>query len=283
MRVRAEVCRRNPFTLAGMFHAAYMGAGALVGVIIGLTGIGGGALMTPMLILVFRQAPVMAVGTDLVFAALTKIVATASFGFKRRVDWQVVLHLATGSVPAALATLAWLRLTHASGAAIAAVVTQGLAVMLVITAVALVLQGHFQRLGLQTTALTLARLQRLQPGLTTLAGALLGVAVTLTSVGAGALGTVALLYIYPLRLTPSRLVATDLAHALPLAVIAGLGHAALGHVDYALLANLLAGSIPGVLVGTACASRAPGWLIRVLVATMLLVSGARMLLPAGPA
>ena len=260
-----------------MFHLSYVAAGALVGVIIGLTGIGGGALMTPMLILVFRQTPIIAVGTDLVFAALTKIVATASLGFKRRVDWQVVLRLAVGSVPAAIATLIWLHYTKASGAAVGMVVTRGLAVMLLLTAVGLLFQGHFHRLGLQTAAVTIAKLQRLQPAFTIVAGLVLGVAVTLTSVGAGALGTVALLYVYPLRLTPSRLVATDLAHALPLAIIAGLGHAALGHVDYLLLGNLLLGSVPGVLVGTMCATRAPSWLLRLLIATMLTVSGTRIL------
>ena len=184
-----------------MFQAAYIATGALVGLIIGLTGIGGGALMTPMLILVFRQSPVIAVGTDLVFAALTKLVATASFGAKRRVDWQIVVRLAAGSMPAALATLAWMRLTHDSGSTVANVVTRGLAVMLVVTAMALLLQGRFKGLGRRSSEGLVARLQYLQPMLTVLAGVILGIAVTLTSVGAGALGTVALLYIYPVRLT----------------------------------------------------------------------------------
>ena len=260
-----------------MFHLSYVAAGALVGLIIGLTGIGGGALMTPLLILVFRQAPIMAVGTDLVFAALTKTIATATYGFQRHIDWPVVSRLAIGSVPASLATLAWLRLTHESGAAVANVVTHSLAVMLLIGAVGLLLQARLHRLGLRAAAETLDRFRRLQPLLTVLSGLCLGVAVTLTSVGAGALGTVALLYVYPLRLTPTRLVATDLAHALPLAVIAGAGHATLGHVDYALLGNLLIGSIPGVFVGTTYATRAPGWLLRLLLAAMLGVSGVRLL------
>ena len=262
-----------------MLQLSYIGAGALVGVVIGLTGIGGGSLMTPLLILVFGQSPVIAVGTDLVFAAVTKLVATASFGLKRRVDWPIVRRLALGSVPAAVATLSWLHLTRVGAPSIAHVVTRSLAIMLLVTSAGLLLQGRFRRLGLRATDDTLARMQRIQPLLTVLAGVLLGVAVTLTSVGAGALGTVALLYVYPLRLTPSRLVATDLAHALPLAIIAGAGHAALGHVDVGLLVNLLFGSIPGVLLGSAGATVAPVWLLRLLIALMLIVSAARMLVP----
>jgi uncharacterized protein len=259
-----------------MWQPAYLVSGALVGIVIGLTGIGGGSLMTPLLILVFRQSPVVAVGTDLVFAAATKLVATATSGLQRRVDWPVVANMAAGSLPAAVATLYWLKGTHDPGPVVASIVIRALAVMLLLTSVSLVLQPRLQGL-IREQALRPRRWPWLQPLATVLAGAAVGCAVTLTSVGAGALGTVALLFVYPLRLTPARLVATDLAHALPLALVAGAGHAVLGHVDYDLLLNLLAGSIPGVLVGTFCAPRAPAWLLRGLISVMLAATGGRLL------
>lgn len=260
-----------------MWHWPYVVAGSVVGLVVGLAGIGGGSLMTPLLILFFRQLPVVAVGTDLVFAALTKSVATAAFGYKRHIDWPLVARLAAGSLPASALTLAWLNAGQARDAVIESVVTQALGVMLLGSAAGMVLQTSLATLAGRVGAQTLRRLQSTQPVLTVLAGILLGVAVTLTSVGAGAIGTLALLCLYPLRLSPSRLVATELAHALPLTIVAGAGHAVLGHVDYGLLANLLAGSVPGVLVGTMCATRAPGWLLRGVLATLLVVSGVRLL------
>ena len=259
-----------------MWQPAYLAAGALVGVVIGLTGIGGGSLMTPLLILVFRQSPVVAVGTDLVFAAATKLVATATSGLQRRVDWPVVVRMAAGSLPAALVTLYWMKGTHDPGPEVALIVTRALAVMLLLTSASLVLQPRLQA-AIRQYALRPRRWPWLQPLVTLLAGGVVGFAVTLTSVGAGALGTVVLLFVYPLRLTPARLVATDLAHALPLALVAGAGHAVLGHVDYGLLVTLLAGSIPGVLVGTLCAPRAPAWLLRGLISVMLAATGGRLL------
>jgi hypothetical protein len=258
----------------------YIPAGFFVGSLVGLTGVGGGSLMTPILVLIFGQAPSVAVGTDLVFAATTKLAATASFGYSRRVDWQVVGRLALGSLPAALVVLFMLWSTRRIPGRVDHLIVQGLAVMLVITAIGLVLQAPLRRLGLKFAATSLAVTDRWTPVLTIIVGVLLGAAVTFTSVGAGALGVVALLYLYPLRLTTDRLVATDIAHALPLTLVAGLGHATLGHLNLPVLALLLLGSIPGVLVASRLAIRLPQPVMRGLLAVILGAVGGRILFAA---
>jgi uncharacterized protein len=256
----------------------YVVAGLLVGVLIGFTGVGGGSLMTPILVIGFGQSPIVAVGTDLVFAATTKFVATVSFGHKRRVDWRIVRRLVLGSVPSATAVLGWFWLTPRAEPVVDHMVMRGLAVMLTLTAIGLVLQNRLQRLGSRLAAASLERAERYKPALTVATGVLLGAAVTLTSVGAGAVGVVALLYLYPLRLTPDRLIATDIAHALPVTIIAGLGHAALGHLNLPVLGCLLLGSIPGVLFAARTTIRFPPAVTRMLVAAMLIVVAARIVL-----
>lgn len=255
----------------------YVLAGLLVGLLIGLTGIGGGSIMTPILVFGFGQSPSIAVGTDLVLASITKLAATGSLGFSHRIEWQIVGRLLLGSLPAAAVVVGWLYLSHRSAPETDHLILRALAVTLVVTGGVLLLQPQIRRLGVRATAATLGRAKRLQPALTIFAGIVLGVAVTMTSVGAGALGTVALLYLYPLRLTPDRLVATDIAHALPLTLVAGLGHAALGHVNLPMLGSLLLGSIPGVLIGTRAVIRLPRAALRVLIAALLVISGGRML------
>jgi len=240
-------------------YLPYIIAGLVIGTMVGLTGVGGGSLMTPILMLVFGQSPVTSVGTDLVFAATTKVVATASFGYSRRVDWGVVWRLALGSIPGAAGVIYWLWLTPAA-AVVNHVITRGLAVMLTITALGLLLQLPFNRRALDFTAASLDG------------------AIALTSVGAGALGTVALLWLYPRRLPPDRLVATDIAHALPVTIVAGMGHALLGHVNLALLGYLLIGSIPGVWLASRAAIRLPYSITRALIALMLVLAAGRILL-----
>lgn len=257
----------------------YIAAGLLVGILIGLTGVGGGSMMTPILMLFFGQTAAVAVGTDLLFAATTKLVATASFGFSRRVDWQVVGRLLVGSVPGAAAVVGLLWFTGHTPGESDALTSRAIAVILALTAVALLVQTPLQRLGLKLTSHTLDHIERYKIVLTGLAGLILGVAVTLTSVGAGALGVVMLLALYPLRLTSDRLVATDIAHALPITLIAGLGHAYLGHANYNVLAMLLLGSIPGVLIASRITLRLPPAITRTLIAVMLAVVSARMLFP----
>lgn len=252
-------------------------AGLLVGTVVGATGVGGGALMTPILVLVFGIAPQTAVGTDLLYAALTKIFGTVVHHRHGTVDWPVVRRLAMGSLPAAAATLAWMTLT-ATAQIRGGFLIQAVAVALLITSVGILAKDWLQEVGRRGPGGVVGALGRSQPVLTVLAGAVLGVLVTLTSIGAGALGTVMLVYLYPVRLTPSRLVGTDLAHAIPLALIAGLGHLFLGNVNYSLLVNLLVGSIPGVLIGSWISTRAPMQVVRVGLAVILAAVAVKMLL-----
>src|SRR3974390_1880615 len=179
----------------------YAAVGLLVGTMVGLTGVGGGSMMTPILMLVFGQTPAVAVGTDLLFAATTKLVATASFGFSRRVDWPIVGRLLLGSVPGSAIVVFGLWLARKTPSAADSITSRSLAIVLALAALGLIFQTPLQRLGLKLTTRALVHVERHKIVLTALAGLVLGVAVTLTSVGAGALGVVMLLALYPLRLT----------------------------------------------------------------------------------
>lgn len=246
--------------------------GALVGFIVGLTGVGGGALMTPALILLFGMAPRSAVGTDLFFASATKLFATAVHSRHRAVDWPVVRRLALGSLPAAALTLlamsAWKAL-----AARNALLLHVIGGALVLTALGLVFKERLHSLGRRWELLGRGSFQT---PLTITLGVLLGVIVPLTSIGAGALGTTALLCLYPDRLDARRLVGTDLAHALPLALVAGLGHAFFGGVEWGRLGFLLLGSIPGALLGAALCQRAPQALLRWAIALLVAASALKL-------
>jgi uncharacterized protein len=255
----------------------YVLCGGCVGLLIGLTGVGGGSLMTPLLVLGFGQPPAVAVGTDLVFSATTKLAATTASGFGRRVDWRIVGRLALGSVPACAAVLSWLWTLDRTPVVLDAVVSRCLAVVLATAALGLLLQPWLRRIGLSLTAAWLERAQRHKVAVTVIAGAVLGAGVGLTSVGAGALGVVALLALYPLRLSAERLVATDIAHALPITAMAGAGHALLGHTDLRALACLLIGSIPGILLASRLTIRLPVAFTRTLIAVMLAVVAERLL------
>jgi uncharacterized membrane protein YfcA len=254
----------------------YSLAGAGVGFIVGLTGIGGGALMTPLLVMGFGVAPTFAVGTDLLFASITKLFGAAVHGRHGTIDWLIVRRLAIGSLPAAGLTTAFLAvyghqkigqglIIHAIGAA------------LVLTAGGLLLKNQLHKIGRRLRTDTPTQFKALQPALTIAAGAVLGVLVAMTSVGAGALGTVMMVYLYPYRMTPAKLVGTDLAHALPLALVAGLGHLIIGNVDFQLLGLLLLGSIPGVLIGSMVSTRAPSVWVARAIAVVLAIVGVRLL------
>jgi len=251
----------------------YMASGALVGFLVGLTGVGGGSLMTPILILLFGFAPVTAVGTDQLFASMTKTVGSLVHGYNRTVDWRVVGRLASGSVPAAILTLVGLWYLRITGGAANALVTKVLSVALLFSAASLVLRPwivrtYKNRIG----SIDPARTARL----TVLTGLVLGVLVSLTSVGAGALGVVALLLLYP-DIPISRIVGSDVAHAVPLTLVAGIGHWLQGSVDVKLLVSLLLGSVPGILLGSLLVPKVPETALRVILAVILLFVSARFL------
>jgi len=240
-----------------------------VGAIVGITGVGGGALMTPILVLMFGVAPTTAVGTDLLYASVTKAFGTAVHHRAGTVDWQVVRRLALGSLPAAALTLGWMHVAH-MGQVRSGLITFTLGLALIVTALGILFKEPIHSLGTRLRLGDSERFKAMQPAMTVACGVLLGTMVTLTSVGAGALGTAMLVYLYPLRLSAGRLVGTDLAHAIPLTLIAGMGHLALGNVDLNLMLNLLAGSIPGVLVGSYVSTRAPVGILRTAIAFVLL-------------
>jgi len=252
-------------------------AGFGVGLLVGLTGVGGGALMTPILVLLFGHAPAVAIGTDLWFAALTKAAGGVLHHGRGTVDWEVLRRLWTGSLPAAALTLVWLHLTGFDklhhGSLLAA-----LGGVLLLTALAMLFKDRIHAYGQGLRTHTPEAFKHAQPALTVAAGAVLGFLVTLTSIGAGALGAVMLVYLYPRRLTPARLVGTDILHAVPLTVLAGSGHLLLGNVNLPLLGSLLLGSIPGVLLGAHFSTRAPDGLLRPVIAGVLVLVAIKMLM-----
>lgn len=244
----------------------------LVGLLVGLTGVGGGSLMTPLLVLLFGFHPATAVGTDLLYASMTKSVGTVVHGSRGTVDWQVVKRLAIGSVPATLVTLLFLSRVAVKGGDTSHVIAAVLGGALVLTAVALFMRRRIvARLVPVFSAMPAHRLAQL----TVLLGATLGVLVSLTSVGAGALGMTALLVLYP-QLPVNRLVGSDIAHAVPLTLIAGIGHWLIGSVDFGLLLSLLIGSVPGIVVGSMLATHASDRVLTPILATTLAIVGVKL-------
>src|SRR5580698_6110787 len=259
--------------LLTQINPLYSLSGLVVGVLVGLTGVGGGSLMTPLLVLVFVIHPTTAVGTDLLYAAATKTVGTGVHGYKKTVQWGIVGRLAMGSVPTTALTLWFLSQQAKQAAAVNTVITTALGWALIVTAVAILFRkaivGYF-----------LSRTKQLEPGqaggLTILLGAVLGVLVALTSVGAGALGMTVLLILYP-KMDVAKLVGSDIAHAVPLTLLAGLGHWMMGSVNWELLASLLVGSIPGIILGSLLAARTPDGVLRPVLAGTLALVGVKML------
>lgn len=254
--------------------AGYVLSGLLVGLLVGQTGVGGGSLMTPLLVLLFGLHPATAVGTDLLYASITKTVGSAVHGANKTVDWKLVGRLASGSLPATALTLFVVSKFDLFGPRANAVLSVMLGVILVFTSVCLLARDRI--------------LTRLAPGLsimpdrrvatmTVATGCVLGVLVSLTSVGAGAIGVIAMIALYP-RLPIRTVVGSDIAHAVPLTLLAGLGHFIMGSVNLHLLGVLLIGSVPGVLIGSMLAVRLPEWVIRPMLAIVLGIVGIRLVL-----
>jgi uncharacterized protein len=258
--------------LFSSFDPRFMFSGFCVGLLIGQTGMGGGALMTPILVLFFGVHPATAVGTDLLYASATKTAGTLVHGLNHTVDWRIVSRLAAGSVPATVVTLAAISQFDISGPTSGRIISLVLGVMLLLTAMTLIFRRWFLRLaGPVLASVTPPKAARL----TIIVGVVLGVLVTISSVGAGALGVTALLMLYP-RVPIAVIVGSDIAHAVPLTLVAGLGHWWLGSVDWPLLTSLLGGSIPGIVLGSYLSAHVPDAVLRPILAVTLIVVGGRL-------
>ncbi|MDD1635372.1 MAG: sulfite exporter TauE/SafE family protein [Methylococcaceae bacterium] len=265
-------------------NLAYTFSGFMVGLLVGITGVGGGSLMTPLLVFLFGFKPAVAVGTDLLFAAITKTSGVwVHHGKHGSVDWKIVGWLALGSIPFALITLFVLKHLMTVGKETSGAITFTLGIALVLTACALFVRSVLLNKAAKLKSIddehsnpeNAARFKHFQ--IPAIIGAVLGILVTLSSVGAGALGTVALLFLYP-RMTTLKIVGTDLAHAIPLTAVAGIGHLSLGNVDVVLLGSLLIGSLPGIWIGSHLSAKIPERFLRPVLASILMLIGLKFVL-----
>lgn len=254
------------------FQPIYAIAGFAVGMLVGMTGVGGGSLMTPVLILLFGMSPAVAVGTDLLHAAVTKTAGSLVNGFNHTIDWRVVRRLATGSIPMTIVTMSVLSALDINSAAARELINAVLTFALIVTAVTLLFRDRIVRLSA-------GRLDVLTPRqaavLTVIVGGVLGTIVSISSVGAGAIGVICLVLLYP-KLPTARIVGSDIAHAVPLTLVAGIGHWFLGSVDLQVVMFLILGSVPGILVGSYAALRIPEFALRVVLAAALLVVATKL-------
>lgn len=256
-----------------MIDPLYVASGFGVGLLVGLTGVGGGSLMTPLLILLFGIHPTTAVGTDLLYAAATKTGGSVVHGWSRSVHWPAVLRLACGSIPASALTLLVLWKLDLRGDAERNLVNLVLCFALILTATSLIFRRsimeryrrRMERVNERTTVIA-----------TAVTGVVLGVLVSISSVGAGAVGVTVLLLLYP-RLPMATIVGSDIAHAVPLTLVAGIGHWMLGSVDWALMGVLLLGSLPGIILGSYSATRVPETVLRVTLASVLVVVAGKIM------
>lgn len=245
---------------------SYIVSGFAVGLLVGLTGVGGGSLMTPLLTLLFGISPTVAVGTDLAFASATKMAGTFAHRYRGTVHWDIVLRLCLGALPAAVVASLALKYFGALDKEISQIIRYSIAASVLLTVVAILLRTRMQRWiaahperQLQGSALTAA---------TIIAGVLLGTLVTVSSIGAGAVGATLLVLMYP-RLSPAEIAGTDIAYAVPLTAIAALGHWWIGSINWPLLAMLLLGSVPGITIGSLAARAVPEKILRMLLAMTL--------------
>ncbi len=248
----------------------YIFAGAGVGLAVGITGVGGGSLMTPLLIL-FGFPYNVAIGTDLLYAAITKAGGVVSHQKKGNIRWSVVRRMALGSLPAAIVTALLLKTVFTNSGGYEQILTTSLGVMLILTSAVLLFKSKIKPLSAPKSVKSSLKTR----ALTVIMGVFLGVFVTLSSVGAGAIGTAILLVLYP-TLKAQHIVGTDIAHAVPLTLIAGLGHLIfLGNVDFLLLGCLLVGSLPAVSLGTRIGAHLPSQVLQPILAGILMVLGVK--------
>jgi|TARA_R110002096_G_scaffold75795_10_gene179147 uncharacterized protein len=244
----------------------YILAGAAVGFVIGLTGVGGGSLMTPLLVLGFNVQPAIAVGTDLLYAAITKASGVWSHQKLKNIDWMIVKNLCLGSIPGSISCIYIIQYFNLSAEAFESIISISLGIMLILTSAVIVFKDNIARHFKKPADYTPS------PFIIICLGLVLGILVTLSSVGAGAIGGALLLLLYP-RLRTRTIVGTDIAHAVPLTAVAGLGHFQLGHIDFQLLISLIIGSLPAIYLGTMVGEKLPEKTLKYIVATILLLIG----------
>ena len=261
------IVSHRPMRFLADIDPLFVLTGFCVGILVGMTGVGGGSIMTPVLILLFGAHPAIAVGTDLTFAAATKAVGALVHGAARTIDWRLVGLLALGSIPATVATLLFLSMFDLGGPAAGGAITTLLAATLLVTSIFLLSAKRIRDRYADRIGNLDPRTTRL---LTVLLGLAMGVLVTSTSVGAGAIGVTVLLLLHP-KMRIARIIGSDIAHAVPLTLIAGVGHWLLGSVDRTLLGDLLLGSLPGVVIGSYLAGRVPDNVVRIGLALVLIV------------
>jgi uncharacterized membrane protein YfcA len=257
------------------FDPNYCMAGAVTGLIVGLTGVGGGALMTPILLLIFNVSITTAVATDLWFAAITKIAAIGIHYTHKQIEWDIVNRLWLGSLP--VSVLVIIGISSGTFSKVTTYIPQMIGCIVFITAMGLLFSEKLTRRMPNFQLLDDKTLMQFRPILTITAGAILGALVSITSVGAGTLGTLVLIYIYS-YLTPQKIIATEIAHAIPLALVAGIGYLIFASVDIQMLFSLLVGSIPMAMVGALLAQRISSYKLKIALAFVLISGGLKLMI-----
>jgi uncharacterized protein len=254
--------------------------GLLVGFLVGLTGVGGGSLMTPFLVAVMGVTAPTAIGTDMVFATLTKFTGSVQHYRQQSVNLEIAIFLGLGSIPAGLlgvATLEWIEGSF-DPETVKSIMITIIAITLVLVGTSLILRNFLPesqtpRPGVWDGKSRMSRRRRM---FTVVFGAMGGYLVGLTSIGSGSIMAVILLLLYPIA--PAVIVGTDIAHATVLSLVVGLAHMTQGNVAFSLAGSLLLGGIPGVLIGSRVAPWLPGKPLKMILAAMLIFVGARLLL-----
>jgi len=257
-------------------------AGAVTGLVIGLTGIGGGALMAPILLLIFDVSILTVVAVDLWFAAITKMAAIGIYTTYKHIDWTVTKRLWLGSIPLSLLMIAAISNGHISKLA-EPLLYKGLGSLVLLTSAGLLISERLKKKDITLSFSGFANKISLDPDkarivITVIAGGILGVIVTLTSVGAGVFGTLILIYLYSSSMTPHNIVATDILHAIPLAVLAGIGYLIYGKVDGTILLSLLVGSIPAAILGASLAQKTNQKRLKIAIAAIMFLTGLKLIL-----
>ena len=253
----------------------YVVSGFAVGLLVGLTGVGGGSLMTPLLTLMFGINPAVAVGTDLAFASITKTAGTFAHRIKNNVHWDIVKLLCIGAIPAALMATLALNYFGALDKHMGQIIRYAIAFSVLLTVVAIIFRSRMQK---WVATHPERQLQGRKLAIVTIVcGAILGTLVTISSIGAGAIGATLLVLLYP-RLSPAEIAGTDIAYAVPLTAVAAFGHWWLGSINWELLAMLLIGSVPGITIGSLAARSVPEKFLRGLLATTLTGVAAKLVL-----